>query len=154
MKLKYKGFLIKSISYDLKHTPKSGDPYSDMAIDDGQVAMSKGNPPSVIITMNAKAFTKNKNEKDDSQTLSFTVDCIFEIESKESDIHKIDGPEFRKLVETYGMNFCMMKAEELVKQITSIDYGRPMIVRKVSVPSGIKLITPDEYEKDTKKTDK
>lgn len=150
MKLRYKGFLIKSISYDLKRAPKKGKTYCDMQVDDGQVSLSQGDTPSVVIGVNVKAFSKNEGESEKAQTLEISVDWIFEVESQEKDVHKIDGPEFRKLVETYGMNFCMIRSEELVKQLTSIDYGRPILVQKVEVPNGITLQKPDNTNSEDK----
>lgn len=144
MKLKYKGFLIKSISYELKHSPKVEQPVSDMSIGDGQVAVSRTKPISVIITMNIKAYTKDKGAKEESQALSLSVDCIFEIDTKETDIAKLDDQGFKEVIQEHAMNFCLLKAEELVKQITSLDYGRPIIVQKVTLPSGIKLFKPDD----------
>lgn len=150
MKLRYKGFLIKSISYDLKHAPKKGKTYSDMQVSDGQVALSQGSGPSVVIGVHINAYSINEGETEKAQTLEISVDWIFEVESQEKDVHKIDGPEFRKLVETYGMNFCMIRSEELVKQLTSIDYGRPILVQKVEVPNGITLQKPDNTNSEDK----
>lgn len=150
MKLKFTGFLIKNIVYELKEAPTHGEYLCDMTISDGEVQYSPDKVPSAVITITANGFSKNGSEKEKAQDLKISIDYIFEIISKEKDMEKIKGEEFKSLIQDYAMNFCLVKTEDLIKQITTLDYGRPIIIHKATMPTGIKLIDPKEL-KDEKK---
>lgn len=151
MKLRFKGFIIKSIEYHLIGPLKPGQVVSDLSIEDGKIALNGGKKPSIVIMTSAKAYAKSQNQDVNSQELNIKADFVFAVDSKETDVNKIDGPELKTLIETYAMNFCMTKVEELIKQITSIDYGRPLVIQKITMPSGSKISKPSDETKNSSK---
>lgn len=135
----YQGFLIKQISYKLQHFPENKKHnirmHSTLKVHQGNVNVEIKNKPLVRISI--KADANNLIEEEKIQTLKLSIDFLFNLDQP---VDRTNSEEFKKLAEDYALSFCFTKLEDVIKQITSIDYGRPILIRNIPFPSDVHLM--------------
>ncbi|WP_367342274.1 hypothetical protein [Limosilactobacillus sp.] len=118
----------------------SGDKQNQsLTIDDGRVALNtdKHGQQTAIITVKGIANRSLKKEIVMQQNLTVSADFVYKV--KLADNEKFDEPKFRELIQDYALNFCVIKIQEIVKEVTSLDYGSPFVIHDFDFPSGIKI---------------
>lgn len=110
-----------------------------MNIKNGKVSLQtdKKGEKTVLITVGGEAVRNDGNELSVQQNLTLSADFIFKIKLKEKEVFSEE--EFKRLTQEYALNLCIIKIQEIVKNITSIDYGSPIIIHDFDLPSGVTI---------------
>lgn len=132
----------------LENSPTFKENNVEMKMEKGNIAVSSdknNNKKSAILTLAAEVHRKEKDNN--LQSLNVEVDFIFDVVAKND---TFDEEEFSKVARNYALSFCLIKLEDIVKQITQIDYGGPIIIQDFPFPSDTKLerLSPEEAEKE------
>lgn len=155
MRLSYQGFLLTNVQYELKNIDSHIDPSENsngvLRIGDGKVAFQTNRRGQKVAVITVSGTATRTNDEDESsavqQDLTLKSDFVFRI--KLSDGEEFNEKEFRKLIQDHALNFCVIKVQEIVKNITSIDYGSPIIIRDFDIPSEIKIFRQQRKKQPT-----
>jgi hypothetical protein len=141
MQLVYKGYLIRNLNYSLIKNPESDNRESSLKVKKALTAItpsSKKNSESRIVRINIDSEVESYVLKNKPfQILNLVVDFIFEL--KVGSASKINQKELEKLIKDYGLGVVMVNLEDLIKKITSLDYGTPVIVNDFGFPNNVSL---------------
>lgn len=135
--------MLTDIQYKLKNMKSRIETSSNsngiLNIDNGRVALQtdKKGKRNAIITVGGKASRANNSDLPVQQDLTLSADFIFSVKLAENE--NFSEEKFKQLTQDYALSFCVIKIQEIVKNITSLDYGSPIVVRDFDLPSGITI---------------
>lgn len=130
----------------VSHSKDKIDPKLNMGR--GQIALvnNKDESRNVQISIDCEVTSDPSEKIPVQRNLKLSVDFIFEIVMDENEDFSEDT--FKNVTQEYGLNFCAVQLQNVVKDITSIDYGSPMLFRGLTLPTGISVVreSPDNKE--------
>lgn len=110
-----------------------------MNMENGQVALLNGEGEDKSLHINIKCgITDNASQKVPVQrNLNLSIDFIFKVVLDKNESFNEDV--FKELTQDYALNFCTMQLQDIIKDITSIDYGSAIIIKGFPLPTGISI---------------
>lgn len=132
----------------LENSPTLKENNVELKMKKGNIAVSKGkdnNEKKAILTLEAEVYRKEREKT--IQRLDVESDFVYDVVAKGEGF---DQNEFSELARKYALNFCLVKLEDIIKQITQIDYSGPIILQDFPFPNDTKLeqLSPEEAKKE------
>lgn len=140
MQLIYKGFLVRDLNYHLKEVASDDGEGVGFTISDGQIRLgpSSANQVEATIMVKAKASGINRTT-DEKKVVTVKVDFAFKIMADEEHLDNLDDAPVIKTIRNYGLSFCILKTQDIIKAITSIDYGTPIVIDSYKIPGNLNI---------------
>lgn len=130
------------------HSKDRIDPQLSMG--NGQIALlnNKDKSRNVQISVDCEVKSDPSEKVPVRRDLKLSVDFIFEIVMDEKE--NFSENAFKSVTQDYGLNFCVVQLQNIVKDITSIDYGTPMVFRGLTLPTGVSVVREGSDNKEEK----
>lgn len=132
VQINFNNFQIDVMNYKFENTDNNQSSNIDFNINNVTVSISDDKfNAKIFIAGNVKEISQNK---DIIRNLNLSVSYYYSLFNVEDDDTFLEA---RNYLENYGINTSMVMYEELVKQITSIDYNDPIILNGFAMPGSI-----------------